>query len=161
MVKLCETAKANGIHIIRDVDVMRSGDRISRFMKQIGRGQKIFVILSEKYLKSPYCMYELHEIYTNCRQDDEEFLRRVQVFSLPCAKIYDALDRNDVDVFWRTKLNKYDERIRDQGVDAIGDLTDHATIVRRFANNTSRILALVADTLHPTAIEQIEQLRLE
>ena len=31
-------------------------------MRAIGEGDRIFVVLSDKYLKSPFCMYELFEI---------------------------------------------------------------------------------------------------
>jgi hypothetical protein len=106
-------------------------------------------------------MYELHEIYANCRQDDEEFLQRVKVVSLPCAKFYSPLDRDDVSDHWMTQLEEFDARIKKKGADASRDLTDNARIIGQFARKTADILALVADTLHPTAIEQIEQLVLE
>ena len=33
---------------------MSYGDRISKFMKEIGRGDRIFIVLSDKYLRSTF-----------------------------------------------------------------------------------------------------------
>ncbi len=66
---------------------MRYGDRISKFMSRIAHGDRIFIVLSDKYLKSAYCMHELFDVWRNCREDDAEFIKRTRVFELPCAKI--------------------------------------------------------------------------
>jgi internalin A len=60
---------------------MRVGDRISAFMRRLAEGQRMFVILSEKYLRSIYCMTELYEIWWNCRGRDDAFIARVRVFT--------------------------------------------------------------------------------
>jgi hypothetical protein len=39
----------------------RLGERISEFMKRIGRGDRVFVVLSDNYCKSYYCMSELSD----------------------------------------------------------------------------------------------------
>ena len=57
--QLCASREKKGIKIIRDKTAMRYGDRISKFMSRIARGDRIFVVLSDKYLKSAYCMHEL------------------------------------------------------------------------------------------------------
>jgi hypothetical protein len=59
----CNAAKAKGIAIIRDRAAMAPGDRISEFMARIGRGDRVIVFLSDKYLKSTYCMTELFEVW--------------------------------------------------------------------------------------------------
>ena len=59
MDRFCAEAEKKGIKIIRDKTAMRYGDRISKFMKPHRSGDRIFVFLSDKYLKSAYCMNEL------------------------------------------------------------------------------------------------------
>ncbi|MEO5998942.1 MAG: hypothetical protein ABIN89_19385 [Chitinophagaceae bacterium] len=34
-------------------------------MKRIGTGKAVVVVIGDRYLKSPYCMFELLEIYRN------------------------------------------------------------------------------------------------
>ena len=84
---LREAAEKKGIKIIRDKTAMRYGDRISKFMSRIAHGDRIFIVLSDKYLKSAYCMHELFDVWRNCREDDAEFIERTRVYVLPCAKI--------------------------------------------------------------------------
>ena len=63
-------------------------------MSRIAHGDRIFIVLSDKYLKSAYCMHELFDVWRNCREDDAEFLKRTRVFILPCAKIESLSERN-------------------------------------------------------------------
>ena len=104
--KLCEQAKKRGIDIIRDRQVMHFGDSISRFMNKIASGDKIFVVLSEKYIRSPFCMYELHEIYREARGKNDEFLSRIQAITLPDAKIYTPQERIEYARYWQEEDRK-------------------------------------------------------
>jgi len=158
---LCEAARKQGVHVIRDRDVMRFGDSITNYMDQLAEGQRIVVVLSSKYLKSPFCMYELYKIWKKYEVSQEEFRRRVRVVMLPDAKIGDALSRDDCENYWRDQLVEYDRRIKLKGVTASRDLTDSAHMIKEFAETTSSILRTVADMLNFTRIEDIAQLRLD
>ena len=57
--------------------------RTARFMQRIGRGDRVFVVLSERYLCSPYCMFELFEVWRASRAEPEAFLRRVRILCSP------------------------------------------------------------------------------
>ena len=72
--RLCEEANRRGIkQSYAILTGLGLGESISRFMQRLGSGDRVFVILSDKYLKSPYCMYELLEVWRNCKVADEEF----------------------------------------------------------------------------------------
>jgi len=51
----------------RDKTHMRTGDWISHFMAEIGRADRVLVVLSDKYLRSPNCMRELLHLYQRVR----------------------------------------------------------------------------------------------
>jgi internalin A len=104
--QLCAAAEERGITILRDKNVLGLGDRISKFMQCIGRGNRVFIVLSDKYLKSPYCMYELYELWRNCRQDNDEFLSHVKVYTLPGTAIWSPLDRAKCAAYWRDESGK-------------------------------------------------------
>ena len=57
--------------------MLRSGDLISGFMKRIGVADHVILVVSDKYLRSPYCMTELHYIYQRSLGEKEDFLRRI------------------------------------------------------------------------------------
>ena len=90
---LCEDAGRRGIEILRDKTGLGLGESISRFMQRLATGDRVFAILSEKYLKSPYCMYELLEVWRNSMMDEEHFRRRIRVFRLPDARMTSPLER--------------------------------------------------------------------
>ncbi|MFK8102184.1 MAG: TIR domain-containing protein [Saprospiraceae bacterium] len=69
--------KEDGFTIIRDKMDLGYGGLISKFMEEIGEGDLIVVFVSEKYAKSPYCMFELYEIARNNRWDKEAFTKRI------------------------------------------------------------------------------------
>ncbi|MFN7307976.1 MAG: COR domain-containing protein, partial [Acetobacteraceae bacterium] len=79
---LCSAADTRNVQILRDKQSMAPGDSIRSFMLDIARSPRIFVFLSDKYLKSTYCMRELYETWRECRQDAEELKQRVHVFKL-------------------------------------------------------------------------------
>ena len=88
------------------------GESITRFMKRLGSGDRVFVILSDKYLKSPYCMYELLEVWRNCKAEDEVFRRRIRVYRLPDAKMMGPTERCDCAEYWDDEFTKLDELVR-------------------------------------------------
>jgi internalin A len=90
---LCEEAGQRGIRILRDTTGLGPHESISGFMQQIGAGDRVFVILSAKYLESPHCMYELWEVWRNCKMMPDEFRQRVRVYRLPDAKLMTPVER--------------------------------------------------------------------
>jgi internalin A len=153
--RLCAAAASEGVTIIRDETTLSTGDRLSKFMARLGRGNRIFVILSDNYLKSPFCMYELFEIWRNCRSEDAELLRRIRVFTLPSAKIWTPLDRTLYAVHWRQEFGKLGALVKEHGIDILGEKDAHQhRLMKKFANEIGDILATVADVLQPRDFDE-------
>jgi glycosidase len=153
--KLCEDAKKRGVSIVRDKTTLSRGDRISEFMNKIGEGDRIFIFLSEKYLHSPYCMFELFEIWRNNRQDKAEFLRHVRFFTVDGAKIGKPDEWLNYTKFWQHERDRLREKIesvgwRDAGEEAIRAFRNMET----FAGKISDVLALFADVVQPRAFDE-------
>ncbi len=148
--KLCTEAATRGIKIIRDKTDMRNGDRIAKFMDSIGRGDRVFIFLSDKYLRSAYCMCELFDVWRNCREDPAEFIDRTRVFVLPCAKIGTVGQRAQYAKHWRKTFAEIDALVKEDGLDVIGDkgVADYRWM-SRFVHETANILELVQDVLSP------------
>jgi len=75
--RLCRTLVNENWKVIRDKEELHYGDLISTFMKKLGQARLVIVVLSDKYLRSPYCMAELHALYQNSRQEKRVFLDRI------------------------------------------------------------------------------------
>ena len=51
--------QTRGIMVVRDKRDLGFKGMIRDFMQQIGRGHAVILVISDKYLKSPNCMFEL------------------------------------------------------------------------------------------------------
>ena len=56
---LCATAKDRNIAIKCDKDDLPTGVSITQYMKDLGAGDRLFVVLSDKCWRSAYCMFGL------------------------------------------------------------------------------------------------------
>jgi internalin A len=159
---LCEAAEKRGIRIIRDKRTLGLGDRVSKFMQRIGRGDRVFIVLSDKYLKSPYCMYELFEVWRNCRQDDHEFLSRIRVYTLSDAKIWSPLERAQFAVYWKEESEKLEALVNEHGYEILGGKDyQHYKLMKDFSHHIGDILTTVADILQPRSFEEFEKYGLD
>jgi Leucine-rich repeat (LRR) protein len=59
---LQQALEGQEIHLLRDREEVRYKDSIRDFMRRIGKGKCVVVVISEKYLKSENCMFEMVEI---------------------------------------------------------------------------------------------------
>jgi len=156
---LCEEANKAGKKILLDKNEVGFGERISRFMENIGRGDRVFIVLSEKYLKSPYCMFELFEVWRNSKSDVELFLERTRIYSLPDARIDTNEDRISYGVHWQNEFNKLRRLVTPNLVVAGQKAIQDLRLMGRFYFDVADILATIADTVHPRSIQNLDTLR--
>ncbi|TFI50791.1 TIR domain-containing protein [Mastigocladus laminosus UU774] len=111
LVKKIEQAfQAEGIDIIRDTNAIGYKQKFKEFMQRLSRGKCVILIISDQYLKSENCMYELVEI-----AKDREFYDRIFPIILADAKIYKFTERMEYIRYWQDEINKLREAIK--GVD--------------------------------------------
>lgn len=106
-----------GYNPLMDRNQLGNGDQISEFMKRIGRGDCVLVILSEKYLRSPYCMTELYYIYQTSLGEKDQFLRRIIPVVLPDARIDDWESRADHSQYWEEEYEAMERRLKHFGAE--------------------------------------------
>jgi hypothetical protein len=99
--KLGEACAAREIELLRDREQIGYGDSILQFMKEIGAGGHVVLVLSEAYFKSEYCMYELRQIYEN-----RDFRKRVYPIVLSGTPFHKPIDRIPYIEYWQTETAK-------------------------------------------------------
>ncbi len=156
--RLCADAETRGIPVIRDKTTLRLGDRITPFMRRIGAGDRVFVILSEKYLRSPYCMFELLEIWRYSRGDEADFRRRVRIYALPDARARTPIERMRHALHWKVQHDEMAAMIKEHGAEIVGD-QDFAQfkLMGDFYRDVPDILATMFDTVQPRSFEELVQ----
>ncbi len=136
--KLDATLQAKGITIIRDKRDLGFKGLIKEFMQRIGRGNCVIAVISDKYLKSPNCMFELAEVAAN-----GEFYDRIFPIVLSDAQIYDPLSRLEYIEHWETKLEKLDTAMKKVAQDNLQGIREDMDLYRRIRTT----IAQLTDTL--------------
>jgi hypothetical protein len=96
-----------GISIIRDKKILQYRDSIAEFEKRIGKGQCVILVISDKYLRSSHCMYELVLVYEN-----QKLRQRIFPIVLDDARIYNGTEREQYYEYWEEKYENLNESIR-------------------------------------------------
>lgn len=102
--------KKRELKLVRDKRDLGYKGSIVEFMKDIGKGNKIIVVISEKYLQSENCMFELTQIYEN-----KDFARRIFPIVLEDSNIYSPVSRIKYIKYWNDKIAELDEAIKSAG----------------------------------------------
>ncbi|MBK7937053.1 MAG: toll/interleukin-1 receptor domain-containing protein [Lewinellaceae bacterium] len=108
--QFCEACKKRGYTVLRDKSTLSYRDSIENFMRQIGAGKYVLVVVSDKYLFSEYCMFEAVKLLAH-----ERFEERVFPIVLPESNVFNAEKSLDYKVHWQDKLQAFSRKL-----DAIG-----------------------------------------
>jgi internalin A len=160
--RLCAEAETRGLRILRDSDILHFGERITLFMRRIGKGDRVFIILSEKYLQSPYCMFELCEMWHYSRGDEADFRRRVCIYTLPGTPGRSPIERTRHAEYWKNQHDELKAAIKKSASETIG-VQDFAQfkLMGDFYRHVGDILYTMFDTIQPHSFEELVQFGLE
>jgi internalin A len=148
---LCQKLESKSWEIVRDKTAMRPGDLISDFMKSISRADLIVVMLSDKYLRSPYCMAELYGIYQRVEGEKAEFLSHIVPLMLDDAKFSSPPDRIRITEYWTQEFMDLENSLKLLGE---RDFKLYRSM-KRWSHEVGDMLAYVSDVLQPRGLEQI------
>jgi len=98
--KLHEVLIDSGFTVHIDINNLKYKDNIKSFMQELGKGKYIIAIISEKYMKSKNCMYEVLQMlrYPN-------FKDRIFPILISDAKIYDSSKILEYLKYWEEKID--------------------------------------------------------
>lgn len=133
-----------------DRDEMRPGDLISAFMDRLAAADRVIVVISAKYLRSEYCMYELFKIYQNCRMKAGDFQRRIIPVILPDAGLSGRTAlRLKPAIYWKKEEEEL-EAMMAANLKAVGtSIHMKFRLIGEFARNTSDMIEYLYDQLQP------------
>jgi hypothetical protein len=144
--QLDETLQKHGVKIVRDKRDLGYKGSISEFMERIGQGNCVIVVISDKYLRSPNCMFELVEIAEN-----KQFYDRVFPVILADANIYDAVKRIEYVKYWEVKRAELAEAIKSLDPANLQGIRDDMDLYDRIRDKVSGLTSILKDmnTLTP------------
>lgn len=154
--RLYNSLKRDGFNVVRDKQDLGYKGTISDFMSEIGNANYVIVALSDKYLKSRFCMFELYEIYKNVGMDKAKFIERI--FPLRVENI----NLNDTDVvngyvnYWETEKARWDINMKENSDNVTPEQTNQYQVVKRLVNELTALLQILSD-INALNIESLEK----
>lgn len=131
---------------IRDVGTWKS---IREFMKSIRKQDYAVLIVSDCYLKSKNCMFEVTEIMKEQEYQDRIFPAVVE------RGIYDPLIRAEYIKYWQQECNKLEISIKGLDLENVVELTATLKCYKSIVSSMGEFLSMVADKNNPD-IQEVE-----
>ncbi len=138
---LVKRLKEENIAFILDKRDLSYRQSISEFMIQLGKADMVIIILSNKYLKSEYCMFELIQIYKN-----ENLRERIFPIVLDEVQISSSADRLEFVKFWENALIELQNKIKElNSLSFIEGITEDLNLYSEIRNNIARLTGILRD----------------
>ena len=107
----------NDFEVVRDKVNLGYKGLISEFMKEIGKGSFVIVALSDKYLRSEHCMFELYELFRNSSLDKHELLKKIFPIRVEALNLSGADGQKPYYAYWKEQEEKWKEMVSEFGAD--------------------------------------------
>lgn len=148
-----ESLRRHGYDVRRDQTSLGYGKRLIPFMKEFRRGGCIVAVISDKYLRSPYCMYELLQSYRNGGFD-----AKVCPVVLPDGTaISKPQVRRSYVEYWERQVHDYETWLQETNPSLLakGSL-DELGFYRDIARNADELILFLAgmNWLDPETLEE-------
>ena len=140
-----------GVKIIRDKHDLGFKGSVHQFMERIGQGNCVIVVISDEYLRSENCMFELMEIAAG-----KQFHDRIFPIVLGDADIYDPVKRAGYVKYWEDKRAELVEALRTLDPANLQGLREDIDLYDRIRDEISRLTSTLKDmnTLTPEVHRQ-------
>jgi pterin-4a-carbinolamine dehydratase len=115
---LYDSLKAeHAFDLVRDKTNLGYNSLISQFMKEIGKGSFVIVALSDKYLRSENCMFELYELYRNSNLEKEELLKKIFPIRVEPLDLSKPSALKDYFAYWKNREEEWKELVNEYDAD--------------------------------------------
>ncbi|GBD52633.1 HEAT domain protein repeat-containing protein [Microcystis aeruginosa NIES-298] len=139
--QIVQAFAAKGIEIIRDKTHTSYKDSIKNFMRQIGQGKCVVVVISDRYLKSENCMFELVEIARN-----GDFYQRIFPIILPDARrIHKAIERLQYIRHWEGRIQELENAMHSGGLANLQGITDDLNLYTEIRHRIASLTDILKD----------------
>lgn len=146
-----QALKTRGIKSVRDKRDLGYRGSIREFMERLGRAICVIVVISDGYLRSADCMFELMEI-----AEAKQFRDRVFPIVLSDANIYDPVKRIEYIRYWEGKRAELAEAMRTVDPANLQGIRDDMDLYDRIRVQISGLTSILRDmnTLTPEMHKQ-------
>lgn len=131
------------IELHRDTIDIRKWRSIKEYMQSINSMDYTILLISDSYLKSANCMYEVLEVMRDRNYRDKIFPAVVY------SGIYDPIIRIDYVKYWEDEFIKLKEKLDELSVQNLGRLPEDLKRRQDISSNVADFLDVVSDMNNP------------
>lgn len=135
--KICEQLEQRSITVKEYKTALQYKDNLKEYMLDISYAKIIVVLVSDKYLKSEYCMYEAIEILNHNKKDLYE---KIFPVVLNDADIFDIDKRMDYVLYWDALNKQLDEKLKGRDPKLFMSLFEKGKLYREITENMDEFL---------------------
>jgi|GEM_PF-638969 hypothetical protein len=135
--------KYKQIKLHRDKLEIKQWGSIKEYMQSITNMDYVILLISEAYLKSKNCMYEVLEVMRDRKYKDKIFPAVVY------TGIYDPLIRANFVKYWQDEFLKLKKVTNEIDIQNLGPLTEDLKQWQNIASNIAEFLKIVSDINNP------------
>jgi hypothetical protein len=146
IMQLYNSLKNGGFNVVKDKENMGYKGVISKFMNEIGSADFVIVAISDKYLKSKFCMYELYEIFKNSGMNRDTFGKKL--FPI---RIEESLDLGNPDIvkgyvsYWKEQEQEWTKRVKEESDSITEEQARQFQFIKRLVIDIRNILSCLSD----------------
>ncbi len=138
---LLDRLKREKFKIVYDHQDLGYRGRISQFMDELAESEAIIIIVSNKYLKSEYCMYELLKIY-----EQKDIQNRIYPIVLPEVNIAKSTDRLNLVKYWEQESKDLMNKIKElDDITFLDGITDDLNLYKSIRNKIAKLTYILKD----------------
>ena len=131
------------IKLHRDIFDIEKWDSIRMYMQSITNMDYMIIIISDAYLKSVNCMYEVLEIMRDRKYRDKIFPAVVH------SEIYSPYTRIEYIKYWQEEFSKLQDALKEIEIQNIGKLNEDLKRRQDISSNIAEFLDFVSDMNNP------------
>lgn len=143
-----------GIDVKRDVRDIGSWRSLKEFMSSIKKQDYAVMIISQSFLKSPNCMYEVMELFK-----DTQYKDKILSVVTSDADIYNPISRAKYIKYWEEETKKLEEAIKPLKLENIVELTMELRKYKSIELTIASFLDLVSDKNNPKIVDAVEKIK--
>lgn len=141
--KISNDLEVIGIRVIKDNKELEYTDNIPDFMKRIRSSDFALLLISDDYLKSKNCLYEILEL-----QKDENHWDKVLPIVCDGTRIYSSFERIKYINFWEQKTSELESALKTINPLNSIELYKDLKIFKDISYNIDSFLKLISESLH-------------
>lgn len=152
----CAKLRSKSIEVIRDKELIKNGQSLSKFMREIGSSDFLCIFLSDGYLRSSNCMYEMLIAWQRSKDNPEEFRQRVKAWQMPgLANISKLENRAEYLRHWKAEKAKVEKLIKEFATSGLSaGSQEEFNRIQEIGQNVDAVLQFFGDNLSPDTAEQ-------